>query len=73
MNILGIAVTLLILIVIIILLVLLIVNLNKKNKATKKIDNIIRENSSYIAKNARIKVNSFDWSVVRRQWLKLLQ
>ncbi|MDC3284949.1 glycosyltransferase family 4 protein [Flavobacteriaceae bacterium] len=50
-----------------------LVEKNQSFEMVKKIDNIIRENSSYIAKNARIKVNSFDWSVVRRQWLKLLQ
>jgi len=39
----------------------------------QKIDNIIRENKRYIAKNARIKVDNFDWVLVRNQWLSLLK
>jgi glycosyltransferase involved in cell wall biosynthesis len=38
----------------------------------KKIIKIIEENKSSFAKKARCKVENFDWSVVRRQWLKLL-
>ena len=38
----------------------------------KKIVEIIEENKSSFAKMARCKVENFDWSVVRRQWLKLL-
>jgi len=37
------------------------------------IHKIIEENKSSFAKKARSKVENFDWSVVRNQWLKLLQ
>ena len=39
----------------------------------KKIIEIIEENKSSFAKMARCKVENFDWSVVRKQWLKLLK
>ena len=39
----------------------------------KKIIEIIEENKSSFAKKARCKVENFDWSVVRRLWLKLLK
>ena len=39
----------------------------------KKIVEIIEDSKSSFAKKARCKVENFDWSVVRRQWLKLLQ
>ena len=39
----------------------------------KKIVEIIEENKSSFAKMARSKVENFDWSVVRKQWLKLLK
>jgi hypothetical protein len=38
----------------------------------KKIVEIIEENKNSFAKMARCKVENFDWSVVRRQWFKLL-
>mgnify|MGYP000212113468 FL=1 len=38
-----------------------------------EIHKIIEENKSSFAKKARSKVENFDWSVVRNQWLKLLQ
>ena len=38
-----------------------------------EIHKIIEENKSSFAKKARSKVANFDWSVVRNQWLKLLQ
>jgi glycosyltransferase involved in cell wall biosynthesis len=50
-----------------------LVEKNQSYEMVKKIDYIIRENRSNIAKNARIKVNSFDWSLVRNQWLSLLK
>ena len=38
-----------------------------------EIHKIIEKNKSSFAKKARSKVANFDWSVVRNQWLKLLQ
>lgn len=38
-----------------------------------QIAEIIEKNKSSFAKKARSKVEKFDWSVVRNQWLKLLQ
>ena len=38
-----------------------------------QIAEIIEKNKSSFAKKARSKVENFDWSVVRNQWLKLLQ
>ena len=39
----------------------------------KKIIEIIEENKSSFAKKARCKVENFDWSVVRKQWLEILK
>jgi len=38
-----------------------------------QIHKIIKENKSSFANKARSKAENFDWSVVRNQWLKLLQ
>lgn len=38
-----------------------------------EIHKIIEENKSSFAKKARSKVENFDWSVVKNEWLKLLQ
>ena len=38
----------------------------------QQIRGIIEENKISLAENARLKVENFDWSVVRNQWLKLL-
>lgn len=42
------------------------------SKMVQQIRGIIEENKTPLAENARLKVENFDWSVVRNKWLKLL-
>ena len=42
------------------------------SKMVQQIRGIIEENKISLAENARLKVENFDWCVVRNQWLKLL-
>ena len=42
------------------------------SKMVQQIRGIIEENKTPLAENDRLKVENFDWSVVRNQWLKLL-
>ncbi len=38
-----------------------------------QIDKTIKGNNTLLALNARSKIENFDWSIVRNQWLKLLK
>ena len=50
----------------------ILIEKNNSLEMVKQIRKVIEENNSSLAENARIKVENFDWSVIRNQWLNLL-
>ena len=51
----------------------LLVDKNDAKKMTRAIIYLLNGNVSYLSKNARMKVETFDWENVRNKWLEILK